>query len=65
MCFDGTYVIFNFDVQNFETGTRDEVHCSREGSKVAWKIIDNILGNGILMLNFFLIDIFHLFVRNF
>ena len=52
MCFDGTYVIFNFDVQNFEIGTRDEVHCSREGSKVAWKIIEDILGSGILMFKF-------------
>ena len=52
MCFDGTNVIFNFDVQNFEVGARDEVHCSREGSKVAWKIIENILGNGILMFKF-------------
>ena len=47
-------MIFKFDVQNFEAGTRDEVHCSREGSKskLAWRIIEDILGNGILMLKF-------------
>ena len=65
MCFGGTYVIFKFDVQNFEASTRDEVHCSREGSEVAWKIIEDIFGNGILMFNFFLIDIFPLVTRNF
>ena len=45
-------MIFKFDVQNFEAGTRDEVQCSREGSKVASKMIEDILGNGILMFKF-------------